>query len=249
VVRAGSRSPIDDLTVLRTELALADLGTLEKQKAPRANATPEEQERWPVIEKLRPQLEQLDLKKTVDLTADERVLVRSFSLLTLKPSLLVINVDEDALSVTVATDDPSLAGGLENADTAIRLCAKLEAQMADLAPDEKQELLQAYGVNEPILDKLIRSTYRELGLITFLTAGEKEARAWPILAGTRAPQAAGTIYSDFETGFIRAKVADYDDFITDGGWLGLKESGRIRTEGKDYVMEEGDVTEFLISNS
>lgn len=237
IVRSGSRSPIEDAQVLLTELQLADLQTLEKQREPKGNATKEELARHSAATKLRFELEQGNLTNDVTLNDEELDAIKSFGLLTRKPIIAVLNTDEDQLQKSV----DNLLGF-----PTIRLCAKLEAQMAGMTREERIELLQAYEIDEPVLDKLIRLTYKTLGLINFLTAGEKEVRAWPIVAGTKAPQAAATIHTDFEKGFIKAQITSFDEFVSLNGWKGVKEAGKVRFEGKDYIMQEGDVVEFMV---
>lgn len=238
IVRAGSERPEDDFLTLLTELQLTDLAVLEKQHAPKANATKEEKIRWDGVLKLKDALESGRSAHTVELTEDEKLEVKSFALLTQKPFIVVLNTDEDRLD-----EEPESIAGYKT----IRLSAKLEAQMTDMSSSDKKELLEAYGIAEPSLNKLIKTAYEALGLMTFLTAGEKEVRAWPIPIGSSAPQAAGTIHTDFEEHFIKAQVAQYEDFIALKGWRGVKEHGKVRMEGKDYIMQEGDVVEFMVN--
>lgn len=237
VVRSGSTHPLADLKVLETELQLADLQQLERQARPNKQLSKEEKERYDAIDKVREQLNVGQNARNAALTDEELFAIRSFGLLTLKPVILVINTDEDKLTNESPTKIPT-----------IRLCAKLEEQLVGLNRQEKMELLEAYGITTPGLDLLIKKTYETLGLITFLTAGEKEARAWPIENGLLAPAAAGTIHSDFEKAFIKAKVCTYSDFVEQKGWNGAKENGKVRLEGKDYVMQEGDVVEFMVGS-
>ncbi|NTV31501.1 redox-regulated ATPase YchF [candidate division WWE3 bacterium] len=238
IVRAGSKSPSDDLAILTTELQLADLQTLEKQREPKSNPTKEEKFRWSAVEKIRPILEAGRNASEANLTEEEQKEVKSFALLTMKPAMIVLNTDEEHIS-------DSLPLGLSY--PAIRLCAKLEAQLTDITPEEKNELLSAYGIEQPGLNILIQEAFRLLHLITFLTAGEKEVRAWPILEGTKAPQAAGTIHTDFEKAFIKANIASFTDFVELGGWKDVRNAGKARMEGKEYIMQEGDVVEFMVN--
>lgn len=238
IARAGSSEPSSDLRILETELQLADLQTLERQKEPRGNFSKEEGYRWQAVSKIRPVLEDGGNSRDVDLTEDEENEIKSFGLLTRKRAIVVLNSDEESVSAPLTQVDTY---------NTIKLCAKLEAEMAGMSLAERQELLSAYGIEEPGLNTLITTTYNTLGLMTFLTAGEKEVRAWPIVRGTAAPQAAGTIHTDFEKGFVKAKITSYEDFVTHTGWLGAKEAGKIRMEGKEYVMQEGDVVEFMIN--
>jgi len=238
VERVGSKSPIDDFQILMTELQLADLETLQKQKPPKGAVTKEDKLRWQTVTKLNQAIENDTPLNQVPLTATERLSVKSFSLLTLKPIIIVLNSDEKTFG------QESL--GIDGHPT-LRICADIEAQMVNLSNQEKLELLQLYNVKSSCLDSLISTTYKLLGYITFLTAGEKEVRAWPIPKNTTAPQAAGTIHSDFEKHFIKAKVATYNEFVANHGWQGLKNSGQLRIEGKSYIINEGDVVEFMTS--
>lgn len=237
VTRSGSTKPEADYQTLLTELQLADLATLERQKEPKGNATDEEKIRWSAVSKIRPLLESGKPASQADLNEEEEKEIRSFALLTRKPFIMVLNTDEDRMHEPVE----SVAGY-----PTIRLSAKLEAQMTDVDEEEKLELLAMYDIKEPSLNTLIRTTYEALGLMTFLTAGKKEVRAWPIPKGTLAPQAAGTIHTDFENGFIKAQVTTYDNFVAYKGWKGAKEAGKVQLEGKDYEMQEGDVVEFMV---
>jgi len=238
IVRAGSVNPVDDVQTLLTELQLADLQTIEKQQPPRPNAEKEEKVRWDVTLKIKSQLESGQCVDIMTFSDEQLQEVKSLNLLTIKPIIIVLNTDENELnkSVTDVLNYPTF-----------RISAKLEADMAGLNRMERLELLQAYGISEPGLDQLIKITYATLGLITFLTAGEKEVRAWPIHKGTEAPQAAGTIHTDFEKAFIKAQISNYDDFVNLGGWKNLKETGKVRFEGKEYVMQENDVVEFMVN--
>ena len=238
VVKSGSTNPVNDVRILVTELMLADLQTLEKVKEVKANASKEEKSRWSATVKLRTALERGEKADTIELTEDEEKEIKSFGLLTRKPVIVIRNTDEEKLKKNVH---------ILNYPT-ISLSAALEAQMTDMTREEKIELLNAYGIEHPVLDTLITQTYETLGLISFLTAGEKEVRAWPIVKGSLAPRAAGTIHTDFEHNFIKAKIVDYDDFVENNGWVGAKESGKMRLEGKEYEMREGDVVEFLVGN-
>ncbi|MCA9390243.1 redox-regulated ATPase YchF [candidate division WWE3 bacterium] len=237
VTKAGSTTPADDLHILETELQLADLNVLEKQKEPKGNVTKEEKIRWSAVQKIRLLLEDGQNAREADLTEDEEKEIKSFSLLTKKPAIVVLNSDEE----TVA-ENKQVANYLT-----ISLCAKLEEQMNGLDVSERKELLEAYGINEPGLSTLIKTAYALLGLITFLTAGEKEVRAWPIRDGFKAPEAAGTIHTDFEKGFVKAKVVTYDEFVSHNGWKGSQEAGKVRLEGKEYIVREGDVIEFMVN--
>ncbi len=240
VIRSGSTHPKTDREILLTELQLADLAQLERHTRPNKKLSKQEVTLYDAIEKIREILASGQNATESELTKEEHLAVKSFGLLTLKPMITVLNVDEEKLGQTPESIFP-------NNSSTIALNAKLEAEMSDMTYEERMELLNAYGIEEPVLDQLIKVTYKTLGLITFLTAGEKEVRAWPILRGTLAPQAAATIHTDFEKGFIKAKITEYANFIEHKGWKGAAEAGEIRFEGKSYEMQEGDVVEFMVN--
>jgi len=232
----GEINPQSDLEIIRTELCLADLQTLEKQKEPNPNvATKEEEALWVVIKKIKSGLEKGIEVKSQELTDKEKELIKPLSLLTVKPEILVLNINEKDI-------------GKEFGEDFLPICAKIEMELAELNPEERKAYLKELGLKESGLEKLIKKGFAILGLQTFLTAGVKEARAWTIKTGWTAPQAAGVIHTDFEKGFIKAKVVDYPDFVKCGGWKGSAEAGKVRLEGKDYLMQDGDVTEFMFNN-
>jgi ribosome-binding ATPase len=229
VVETGSGDPKEDLETLKMELLLADLATLEKQNEPKGMMGKEEKIRWSGIRKLKMGLGEGKMAKEIDLLEEEVVLTKDLALLTNKVEIVVFNVDES-----------SLVG------EGVRICAKMEAELAGFSDEERKEYLEQLGIDETGLDKLIRLAYEKLGLISFLTAGEKEVRAWTVGKENTAPVAAGVIHSDFEKNFIKAKVTSFDDFIEFGGWKGVSESGKLRMEGKEYQVKEGDVVEFMV---
>jgi len=229
VVETGSGDPKEDLETLRMELVLADLGTLEKQNEPKGMMGKEEKIRWSGIKKLKEGLSDGKLAREIELLEDEKTLTKDLSLLTSKKEIVVFNVDEDSLK-----------------GDGVRICAKMEAELAGFSEEEKEEYLKQLGIQETGLDKLIGLAYEKLNLISFLTAGEKEVRAWTTGRGSLAPQAAGVIHSDFEKNFIKAKVTSFDDFVEFKGWKGVSESGKLRMEGKEYEVKEGDVVEFMV---
>lgn len=238
IAKAESVDPLEDLEILETELQLADLQTLEKQREPKGKFTKEDEYRWSAVQKLRAALEQGEHARTVELNEFEEREIKSFSLLTRKRGIIVMNSDEETLKNGHAQ--------IKEYET-IYICAKLEEEMADMATEDRLELLEMYGIAQPGLYSLIRAAYDTLDLMTFLTAGEKEVRAWPIPRNTIAPKAAGTIHTDFEKHFIKAQVAQYDDFVSLGGWKQVKEAGKVRIEGKDYIMRDSDVVEFMVN--
>ncbi len=245
---SGRVSPADDIEVINTELALADLDTIEKkiQRAEKMARSGDKKAKEEVDFYLRVKalLEQVKKLKGVAENEDERLWLRDLHLLTDKPVLYVANVAEDDLEgkhPNVAKVREIAAG--EGAGV-VSICGQLEAEISELAGEEKQAFLHDMGLAEAGLDRLIRSGYELLGLITYFTAGVKEVRAWTIVNGTKAPGAAGVIHSDFEKGFIRAEVIAFNDFIACNGEAGAKEKGLMRLEGKEYVVKDGDVMHF-----
>ena len=244
----GGVDPLRDAELIETELLLADLESLERQKdalAKRAKGQDKEAKaRLELIERILPLLEAGRQARTLELTDEERALLAGFNLLTAKPVLYVCNVDEasaaagNALTAKVA--ELAKAQGARH----VVICAAIEADLSALAEDEKAEYLAGMGLDEPGLNRVIREGHELLGLLTFFTVGPKEARAWTVHHGATAPQAAGVIHTDFERGFICAEVIAYDDFVRLGGEQGAKEQGRMRLEGRDYPVQDGDVCHF-----
>ncbi len=245
---SGRVSPADDIEVINTELALADLDTVDKkiQRAEKMARSGDQKSKDEVAfyQRVRALLEQVSKLKGAAENEDERSWMRELHLLSDKPVLYVANVAEDDLS----GQHPFVAQVREIAATegagVVVICGKLEAEISELDGEEKQDFLHDMGVKEPGLDRLIRSGYELLGLITYFTAGVKEVRAWTIVNGTKAPGAAGVIHSDFEKGFIRAEVIAFNDYIACNGESGAKEKGLMRLEGKEYVVKDGDVMHF-----
>jgi GTP-binding protein YchF len=246
----GSIDPQRDIETIQIELGLADLATVERrrEKAQKGLKGGDKIARaeLDVLDKIQPALEEGKSARTVELTADERATARSFFLLTMKPTIFAANVDE----ATLANPDQNahvqkvraLAEG-EGAECLV-ICAQIEAELVELPLAERVDYLKSLGVSSSGVDRLIKSAYHLLGLMSFLTAGEKEVRAWTIAQGTRAPQAAGTIHTDIERGFIRAEIVGYDDLTRAGSYAAAKEQGLTRLEGKEYIMQEGDVVNF-----
>ena len=245
---SGRVNPVSDIEVINTELALADLATVEKQllrnaKQARAGGDKEAQRMVSVLEKVEAVLNEGRPARTVELAKEELAAIKPLFLLTMKPTMYVANVSENGFS-----DNPLLdaVAGLAAAEGApvVAICAALEAQIFDMSEDDKKLFLADMGLDEPGLDRLIRAAYDLLGLQTYFTAGEKEVRAWTIHKGDTAPQAAGVIHTDFEKGFIRAEVIGYNDYVALGGETAAKEAGKMRLEGKDYIVHDGDVVHF-----
>jgi len=246
----GKVDPARDIETIQIELALADLSTVERrrEKAQKAlkggdkNARAEIE----VLDKLQPALESGRSARTITLTADEKAVARNFFLLTTKPTIYAANVDEASLADpnNSATVNSVRQIAKDESAECVVICAQLEAELVALPPEERIDYLRHLGVSTSGVDQLIKSAYHLLGLMSFLTAGEKEVRAWTIPQGTRAQNAAGTIHSDIERGFIRAEVVNYDALIGAGSYAAAREKGLLRLEGKDYIMQEGDVVHF-----
>ncbi|HEY9283070.1 MAG TPA: redox-regulated ATPase YchF [Pyrinomonadaceae bacterium] len=246
----GSVAPRRDVETIQIELALADLASAERRRE-RAQKSAKGGDKAAlaeiaVLDKLLPTLSEGKPARAVQLTDDERAVARGFFLLTAKPTIYAANVDEATLAAPgenphVAAVREIAAG--ESAESVV-ICAQIEAELVELPPEDRAGYLQSLGVESSGVDLMIGSVYRLLGLMSFLTAGEKEVRAWTIPQGTRAPQAAGTIHSDIERGFIRAEVVSYEDLLRTGSTAAAREQGLLRSEGKDYVMREGDVVHF-----
>ena len=247
---SGRVNPIEDIEVINTELALADLASAERaldraQRTARAGDK-DAQKLAAVLERIVPVLNEAKSIRSMGLDKDDMALIKTFSFITAKPVLYVANVREDGF-----TDNPYLKAvedyaAQENSEV-VAVCAAVEAEIADLDDEDKLVFLEDMGMEEPGLNRVIRAAYKLLGLQTYFTAGVKEVRAWTIRVGDTAPQAAGVIHTDFERGFIRAQTIAYDDFIANKGEQGAKEAGKMRAEGKDYVVHDGDVINFLFN--
>jgi GTP-binding protein YchF len=244
----GRVSPAADIDTIRTELGLSDLDTVEKkfQRAEKAGRSGDRKlkEEAAFYQRVRDLLDQGKSVRGVAESEDERLWLRDLHLLTDKPVLYVANVAEDDLGGEHPFVEQVRQIASQEGAGVVTICGKLEAEISELEGEEKQAFLQDMGLEEAGLDRLIRSGYDLLGLITYFTAGVKEVRAWTITRGTKAPQAAGVIHSDFEKGFIRAEVIAFDDFIACNGEAGAKEKGLMRLEGKEYVVRDGDVMHF-----
>jgi GTP-binding protein YchF len=236
--------PKDDAEVINLELILADWQTvssrLEKtKKNAKGSALKDAQKEIDVLEKIYQQLEVGKPARLLEYSDDEAKIVRDLHLLSMKPMLYVVNVDE------VRT--PNADNQTPVIENSIQISAKLEAELAELSEDDAKEYMRELGMEQSGLDKLIIESYKLLDLVTFLTSGEPETRAWTVKKGTKGPQAAGVIHTDFIKGFIKADVCKWEDFVEFGGWSGIKESGKLRLEGKEYVVEDGDVVYFHVS--
>ena len=248
---AGKIDPLADIGVIDTELALSDLATVEKtlnrsSKAAKSGNDKEAMALVSVLTKVQAHLDTALPVRSMNLSEDEKALLRPLCLITAKPAMYVANVKENGFE-----DNPHLEAVKQHAAKegapVVAVCAAIEAEIADLEDVDKLEFLADLGMKEPGLDRVIRAGYALLGLQTYFTAGVKEVRAWTIHIGDTAPQAAGVIHTDFERGFIRAQTISYDDFIKYSGESGAKEAGKMRAEGKEYVVKDGDVLNFLFN--
>ncbi len=244
---AGKVDPVSDIETIHTELALADLETVEKatQRAGKtAKAGDKEAIRLgALLDKVRAHLDQGKPVRSLALGKEDLALLRPLCLMTAKPAIYVANVDDQGFENNPLLEQVRAYAAAEHAPV-VAICAALEAEIADLSDADKQLFLADLGLDEPGLNRLIRAAYELLGLQTFFTAGPKEVRAWTMHKGDTAPQAAGEIHTDFEKGFIRAEVIAYDDYLKYQGEQGAKEAGKMRLEGKDYVVQDGDVMHF-----
>ena len=245
---AGALDPVSDIETINTELALADLASVDKQlaklaKAARAGGDKEAQRLVATLEKVAAALNEAEPARSVDLYPEERALLQPLFLLTMKPTLYVANVAEHGFADNAMLRAVEALAKREGAPV-VAISAALEEQIADLEPEDKQVFLADMGLTEAGLERVIHAGYKLLGLDTFLTAGPKEVRAWTVRHGSTAAQAAGVIHTDFEKGFIRAEVIAYDDFIACKGEHGAKDAGKMRLEGKEYVVRDGDVMHF-----
>jgi GTP-binding protein YchF len=245
---SGKIDPLSDIEVINTELALADMATVEKalarySKVARSGGDKEAQRLVAALEKCMTVLDQARPVRSLDLYEEEKAVLRPLCLITAKPTMYVANVKEGGFENNPYLDAIQAHAQAEGS-IVVPVCAAIEAEIADLSDEDKQVFLADMGMEEPGLNRVIRAAYTLLGLQTYFTAGEKEVRAWTVRVGATAPQAAGVIHTDFERGFIRSETISYDDFVACGGEAGAKEKGKMRLEGKDYVVRDGDVMHF-----
>ena len=244
----GSVDPARDMETINLELIFADLETIER-RADRARKNGKGGDKQCLAEaalcdRIKAHLESGKPVRTMELSDDEHAAVKAMFLLTTKPVIYVANISEDEIGQENPLADKLYAAAKAEGAEALTICAKVEEEIAELSPEEKQAFIEELGIGESGLDKLVKACYKLLGLISYLTAGPKEVRAWTIERGTKAPQAAGKIHTDFERGFIRAEIVSYDTLMENGTMLACKEKGLIRSEGKDYVMQDGDIVVF-----
>jgi hypothetical protein len=243
---AGSIDPVSDIEVTNTELALADLDSVDKQlakyeKIAQAGGDKEAQRLVAALKKVRVVLDEGRPARTAELSNEELAVLRPLFLLTMKPTMYVANIGEHGSKELLEKVEAHAA---REGAPVVPVSAALEAQIADMPDEDKKLFLEDMGMEEPGLNRVVRAAYKLLGLLTFFTAASKEARAWTVRVGATAPQAAGVIHSDFERGFIRAEVASYDDYVACGGEQGAKEAGKLRLEGREYRVRDGDVIHF-----
>jgi GTP-binding protein YchF len=247
---AGRIDPLSDIEVIATELALADLATVEKahhRDGKKAKAGDKDAIKLIALyDKLLPHLNEAKPARSLNLSEDEKAMLAPMCLMTIKPAMYVANVAEDGFENNPHLERLRQIAEAEHAPV-VAVCAAIEAEIATLDEADKTEFLESMGLHEPGLNRLIRAGYDLLGLQTYFTAGVKEVRAWTIHKGDTAPQAAGVIHTDFERGFIRAQTIAFEDFITHGGEQGAKEVGKMRSEGKEYIVKDGDVLNFLFN--
>lgn len=244
---AGKVDPLSDIDIINTELVLADMESIDKaiQKVQRVakSGNKEAVARLAVLEKVSAEIAEGKLVRNVDLTKDEQAELYDLHLLTIKPMMYIANVNEDGFENNPYLDAVRKIAEEQGA-VVVPVCAAIESEIAELDDEDKMDFLQGMGLDEPGLNRVIRAGYSLLGLQTYFTAGVKEVRAWTVKVGATAPQAAGVIHTDFEKGFIRAEVTAYEDFVKYNGEQGAKEAGKLRLEGKEYIVQDGDVMHF-----
>jgi hypothetical protein len=248
---AGKVDPIADIEVIQTELCLADLATVEKSlarwsKVAKAGQDKEAARLVDVLKKCEAALNEARPVRSIDFSKEERAVLKPLCLITAKPAMFVGNVSETGFEANPLLEQLRAYAAKQGAPV-VAICAKTEAELADMADEDKAMFLAEMGQDEPGLNRLIRAAFTLLGLQTYFTAGEKEVRAWTVPIGATAPQAAGVIHTDFERGFIRAQTIAFDDYVAYEGEQGAKDAGKMRAEGKEYVVKDGDVMNFLFN--
>lgn len=247
---AGKVSPLDDIEVIQTELCLADMGAVEKaihrENKKARSGDKDAMKLVTLLEKIMPGLNEAKPIRAMGLDKEEMALIKTMCLITAKPAMYVANVSDHGFTNNPLLDQLTAYAASQNAPI-VAICASIESEIADLDDADKTEFLADMGMEEPGLDRLIRAAFKLLGLQTYFTAGVKEVRAWTIHIGDTAPQAAGVIHTDFERGFIRAQTIAFEDYIAHKGEAGAKEAGKMRAEGKEYVVKDGDVLNFLFN--
>lgn len=246
IVKQGVSNPKTDFEVVETELVLADFQTLENQKDPGNTPDKDLRKWWEVVQKIKIQLQKGRPSRLVELTEEEERIARQINLLTLKPILVCVNVDEKDLKDAKNLEEKYAKEFTLKNDQVVVICAKIESELSELSKDDQAAYLKDLGIDKSGLERLIQKAFATLGLITFLTVGEKEVRAWTIKVGSNAQEAAGVIHTDFVKNFIKADICNYDNFISLGGWKRAREEGKVRSEGREYIMKDGEVVEFKI---
>lgn len=250
----GVVNPLDDIETINMELIFADMDVIEKripkiEKKAQFKTDKESVLEYNALMKIKKVLEDGKMAKEADLTEEELLMIKNFCFLTMKPMIYVLNVSEDEIN----EDNDLVKSVMEYASNhgckTVKISAKLEEELSQLDDEEKEMFLEELGLEESGLDKLVAEAYKLLGLETFFTEGEKECRAWTFKKGMKAPECAGVIHTDFEKGFIKAEVVTYDDFIQYGSWAKVREAGKLRLEGKDYIFKDGDITVFRFNVS
>jgi GTP-binding protein YchF len=240
IIKEGSVDPQGDFEVICAELIIKDLESVDKYlDLNKNNAKEKSTKKYILAQKIKSELEKGNLIVNVPFDDEEKVLIKEFFLLTSKPYFIVANVDEDTYQ-----NIKNWKLNIENYERVVPVCAKIEFDLSELNEEERQSYLKELGVEKSGLERVIQKAYETLGLQSYYTAGVKEVRAWTIHKGDRAPQAAGVIHTDFERGFIMAEIVSYEDFVKNNGWQGAKDLGKLRHEGKDYVMQPDDIVEF-----
>ena len=248
IIKQGVADPKTDFEVVETELTLADFQTLEKQKDPGNTPDKDLIKWWGVVTKLKNELQKGTPAREVRLTEEEEKIAKGLSLLTAKPILIVLNVDESALKDADNLETKYAGEFKVNKNQIVAICAKTESEFSELSEEDQKIYMQDLGIKKSGLERLIQKAFATLGLITFLTAGEKEVRAWTIRLGMTSLMASGEIHTDFMKNFIKADIVDFKDFIENGGWKACRELGKVRSEGRDYIMKDGEVVEFKIGS-
>jgi GTP-binding protein YchF len=248
IVKQGIADPATDLETIETELKLADYQTLENQRDPGNTPDKDLKKRWEVVLKLRDSVQKGIAARDVNLTEEESKIAKQLSLLTAKPIMVVLNVDEADLKNASALETEYAEKLKLDKNQIVAICAKTESELSELSNEDQKVYMDDLGIKSSGLERLIQKAFNTLGLATFLTAGEKEVRAWTIKDGISAQDAAGVIHTDFIKKFIKADVCSFEDFVTNNGWKGSRENGKVRSEGKEYIVKDGDVIEFKIGS-
>ena len=248
IIKQGVVDPVSDFQTIETELALADLQTIEKQRDPGNTPDKEQLKKWAVVNKYRDSLSKGIAVRTVSVSEEEEKYAKELSLLTNKPILITLNVSEGDLKNADNLEKEYAVKFGVSIDQVTAISAKVESELSELSENDQVTYLKDLGVDRSGLERLIKKAFTTLGLITFLTAGEKEVRAWTIKKGWNAQESSGVIHTDFIQKFIKADVVDFEDFVNNSGWKGSRDTGKVRSEGRDYMVKDGDVVEFKIGS-